>query len=157
MPDRKFRVLITGSRSWTDEQTIRDALAPISFMYGPENVVVVHGHCPDGADALADRIASAWGITVERHPADWGTCAPTCRPDHRKRRGDSTYCPSAGHRRNAEMVALGADVCLSFVDPCAMWHCPNLDPHGSHGASHTTYLAKAAGIPTRRFPEDFHG
>lgn len=69
---KPFRVLITGSRSWTDEQAIRSALAAIVFMYGPENVVVIHGACPQGADALADRIASAWtGITVERHPADW--------------------------------------------------------------------------------------
>ncbi|MGI5155786.1 SLOG family protein [Microbispora sp. CA-102843] len=120
---RRFRVLITGSRTWTDEQAIRDALAVIAHLSGPENVVIVHGACPTGADALADRIASAWtGMTIERHPAKW-----------------KEYGKSAGHRRNAEMVELGADICLAFI----------MD--GSRGASHTAALAEQAGIPTRRF------
>ncbi|WP_101791002.1 SLOG family protein [Nonomuraea indica] len=141
MPDR-FRVLITGSRSWSDEQAIRDALAPIAFMYGPENVVVVHGACPKGADALADRVASAWtGMAVERYPAEWtAPCGPVCRTPHRRRRLDgATYCPMAGLNRNQFMVDLGADVLLAFqVDD-------------SRGTADCIRRAEQAGIPVRRY------
>jgi hypothetical protein len=124
-----YRVLITGSRSWTDEQTIRDALASVISLHGPENVVVVHGACPRGADALADRVATSWGggLTVERHPADW-----------------DTHGRSAGFRRNAHMVSLGASLCLAFI------------VDRSAGASHTARLAERAGIPTRRYPKENH-
>ena len=149
---KPFRVLVTASRTFTDEQPIRDALAPIIAMHGPENVVVVHGDA-EGGDKTADRIATAWtGVTVERHPADWGRCSPSCRPAHRRgRRDHTTYCPAAGLRRDAEMVALGADLCLAFIDPCTKPGCRKIKPHGSHGASHTADLAEKAGIPTRRY------
>lgn len=135
-----YRILITGSRTWSDEQAIRDALATIISQHGPENVTVVHGACPTGADALADRIATAWtGLTVEHHPANW-----------------RRYGNSAGHHRNAVMVNLGADQCLAFINPCASPKCRNPRPHGSHGAATTADLAEAAGIPTRRYPQEQH-
>ena len=46
---------------------------------------------------------------------------------------------AAGFQHNAAMVAAGATVCLAFIR------------NGSRGASHTTALAEAAGIPTRRY------
>ncbi|GGK61942.1 hypothetical protein Sme01_03810 [Sphaerisporangium melleum] len=149
-----YRVLVTGSRSWRDEQTIRDALAGVVSRHGPESVVVVHGHAYEGADAIADRIASAWaGLSVERHPADWDTCADHCHPAHRRQRlGGSTYCPTAGLRRDAEMVETGPDEVLAFIDPCRKPRCRGRKPHGSHGATHTADLAEKAGIPVRRFP-----
>ncbi|MEU8362347.1 SLOG family protein [Nonomuraea sp. NPDC048882] len=146
----KHRLLITGSRAWEDEQMIRDAIAANIARHGPENLVVVHGACPSGADALTDRIATAWGggLTVERHPADWDHCTATCHPDHRRRKppGDTdhpgllaTYCPGAGPRRNAHMVSLGADLCLAFLVA------------GSRGAAYTANIAERAGILTHRF------
>lgn len=150
--NRKHRILITGSRAWSDEQMIRDAIAANVRLYGPENSVIVHGACPSGADALADRIATAWGggLTIERHPADWDNCTPTCptSPGHRRvrPRGDvdhpgmsGTYCPGAGPRRNRHMVSLGADLCLAFI------------VRGSRGATYTANAAERAGIPTHRY------
>ena len=121
-----YRVLVTGSRIWTDGQTMWRALA--DTVHGipiDQDIVIVHGSCPTGADAMADEWARGFGATIERHPATW---RPTGRLDR-----------SAGVRRNAEMVALGADVCLAFIR------------NGSRGASHTAALAEQAGIPTRRF------
>jgi SLOG family YspA-like protein len=127
-----MRVLVTGSRDWIDRSAIERALKD----FGPEGwFTVVHGHCPTGADAIADHVARSWGCEVERHPADWSK--------GRK----------AGPARNAAMVALGADLCLAFIGPCTSPRCNRPEPHDSHGATGCADLAEAAGIPTRRIRE----
>ena len=124
---RPVRILVTGSRTWTDKVAIAQAISdylhsmPTSIGSGWPLPIVVHGGAR-GADQLANAIARGWGWTPERHPADW-----------------ARYGRTAGYHRNAHMVALGADICLAFI----------LD--GSAGASHTAELAEAAGIPTRRY------
>jgi|ERR1022692_1162109 hypothetical protein len=128
-----FRILVTGSRDWTYAEAIRFELAGLSLLHRG-NVVVVHGACPKGADRIADLVARELGLRVERHPADWTR--------HGKR---------AGFVRNAEMVALGASVCLAGILPCTDAKCRRPGPHGSHGASHCAHLAEANGIETRRF------
>lgn len=131
-----YRILVTGSRTWDDENAIRKAFGEIISLRGPENVTVVHGACPSGADRLAEEIARAWtGMTIERHPANWR--------DLGKR---------AGFVRNAHMVNLGADICLAFIDPCTKPTCRKPKPHGSHGATDCADLADRAGIPVRRYP-----
>lgn len=124
--EHPYRILVTGSRTWDDVETIWRALGDT---VGPlpinREVVVVHGHCPSGADALADEWARKYGATIERHPANW--------------RPAGQFDRAAGFRRNAEMVNLGADVVLAFVKD------------GSRGASHTARLAEEAGIPVRRY------
>lgn len=120
----RFRVLVTGSRTWDDHDIVRDVLTGAVYQNLP--AVIVHGACPRGADAIASWWVRQFGrnldIAEERHPADWNTLG--------KR---------AGFVRNAEMVALGADVCLAFIRD------------GSRGASHTADLAEKAGIPVRRW------
>ena len=119
------RVLITGSRDWTDHIAIHEALAVVcSERTG--RLVIVHGACPRGADAIASRWVDNFGdqyrSVEERHPANWQI--------NGKR---------AGFIRNAHMVNLGADICLAFIR------------NGSRGATHTADLAEKAGIPTRRW------
>ncbi|MGH3979878.1 MAG: SLOG family protein, partial [Pseudonocardiaceae bacterium] len=113
------RVLVTGSRAWIDPVVIRTALRS---EWSEGTAVLVTGCCPTGADRLAEQIWVSWGGAVERHPAEW-----------------KRYGRTAGFRRNAEMVAAGADVCLAFIRA------------RSSGATHTAELAQAAGIPTRRY------
>jgi hypothetical protein len=92
-----------------------------------DEVVVVHGKqgyrrknkCY-GGDLICHQEAIALGFTPEPHPADW------------KRHGRA-----AGPIRNAEMVALGADVCLAL--PIGL----------SPGTRGCIDLAEAAGIPVR--------
>jgi len=88
------RVLITGSRAWSDRAVIRAALASV----WDDAVVLVSGACPRGADALCEACWTHWGGQVERHPAEW---------DRHGRR--------AGFIRNDDMVRAGADLCLAFI------------------------------------------
>ena len=115
------RILITGSRTWEDLDVIWDAIMAEAEPFG---TTVVSGNCPLGADAMAERVAREMDLGLELHPADWNR--------HGKR---------AGFLRNAEMVALGADVCLAFIRD------------NSKGASMTARLAQEAGIPTIIFRE----
>jgi SLOG family YspA-like protein len=111
------------------------AWRPAEGLRDGREIVIVHGACPTGADAIADRIARFHGHTVEDHPAE---------------RGGRRW-PSAGPLRNAEMAAAGADVCLGFVMPCSRPWCAESQPHDSHGASGCLELALGAGITSRVF------
>ena len=86
-------MLVTGSRTWTDETAIAAALR----QHWDGAAVLVSGACPRGADAIAERLWTTWGGQVERHPADWASGR------------------DAGMRRNAAMVTAGADICLAFI------------------------------------------
>ena len=116
--DQPFRLLVTGSRTWHDIRAIELALAAVLARH-PEGVLLVHGACPRGADAIAAAYAARTpGYQVEAHPADW-----------------RRYGRAAGYRRNAEMIAQGADGCAAFIRG------------GSPGSTSAVRLARAAGIP----------
>jgi YspA, cpYpsA-related SLOG family len=134
-----YRVLVTGSREWTDAGHLRSELDALAREH-PEGLTVVHGDAKQGAD----RMASDWArrernagrrVAEEAHPANW------------QRHGGHS-----GLLRNAEMVALGADLCLAWIVPCSKPYCKRPQPHGSHGASDCAERAVKAGIPVRRFP-----
>jgi hypothetical protein len=115
-----MRVLITGTRE-DGPHCVAVAEALTRLMGAHDGfLTIVHGNCPTGVDAEAERVAQKLDIPTDRHPADW-----------------NTYGKSAGPRRNKEMVDLGADLCLAF-------------PRGaSRGTRGCLALAQAAGIETR--------
>jgi hypothetical protein len=120
---KPYRILVTGSRDWQDQDAVHKALADtVRELPADREVIVVHGGCWAGADHIADDWAKAYGATVEVHYANW---------DRHKR--------AAGPLRNRHMVELGADLCLSFIR------------NRSRGASHCTHIAEQAGIPVRRW------
>lgn len=114
-----MRILITGSRDWTDATTIHMAIFHAFWGTGfpSDQITVVHGGAR-GADSLAGERAKSMGLNVEVHRADWNR--------HGRR---------AGYLRNAEMVGAGADVCLAFIKD------------ESRGATMCANLAEKAGIP----------
>lgn len=60
-----MRVLVCGSRSWTDTDTIALTLALL-----PRDTEVIHG-AGRGADLLAAQEATILGFTVTAFPANW--------------------------------------------------------------------------------------
>ena len=137
-----FRALVTGSRSWPSAHAVNVALDGLLAEHG--TLTVVHGAAREGADKMAQNwalnaryLSSCAAVTPEPHPAIW--------------RPGGKFDKTAGFKRNALMVSLGADLCLAFIGPCTKRNCPEPQPHGSHGASHCADLAERAGIETRRF------
>lgn len=125
-----MRVLVTGSRTWSDVEAVRKHLLCFNSWVPAR---LVSGACASGADRIAEEIAEELGWVIERHPANW-----------------KEYGKSAGFIRNAEMVDLGADVCVAFLDRCWQVKCRSKEPHPSHGAGMTAERAEAAGIRTIR-------
>ena len=83
-----MKVLVTGSRDYTNEKAIERELAKL-----PAGTIIVHGACPTGADAIADKMAMKLGFKIRRYPADWdGERAATGSPK------------AAGPKRNAKLI-----------------------------------------------------
>jgi hypothetical protein len=126
MPD--FRILVTGSRAWGNPGLLTYELALAAGKSGVprDEVVIVHGACPTGADTMAAGFATMHGYRTEEHPADW-----------------DRFGKSAGPRRNQAMVDLGAEICLAFFQ------------HGAAntGTSDCVRRAEAAGIRVKRFSD----
>lgn len=98
-------------------QAAADAGASLS------EVIVVHGDCPRGADAMAANfVYSHPELRQEPHPANW-----------------RRFGRRAGFVRNELMVRKGATICLAFIR------------NGSAGTSMCTRMAQDADIPIRRF------
>ncbi|WP_086846993.1 SLOG family protein [Amycolatopsis kentuckyensis] len=126
------RILVTGSRHWTDKVAIADALDRAVEDFERPGVldkskkldgiyILIHGDC-EGADRIA---AEYWlGRPVQAYPANW-----------------AEFGKAAGPIRNQRMVNLGADICLAF--PTA----------GSRGTWDCVRRAREAGIPVEIIEE----
>lgn len=126
-------VLVTGSKNWTDQSLVEYELMKVDDFFANgdafADITLITGACPTGADRMAIIFAEFIGWKIDRHPAKW--LDDFGKVDKR-----------AGYIRNAEMVNLGADICLAFVR------------NNSKGATHTLSLAIKAGIPTTVFREN---
>jgi hypothetical protein len=117
-----MRILITGSREWTDRDVIRRALVDALGTYTTIGLpVLIHG-AAEGADTIAHQ---EWAA-LERSRRGW-----LARPETYRARDFPG--PRA---RNQHMVDLGADVALAFADRWAS------------GTGMCARMARRAGIPT---------
>src|SRR5262245_60687565 len=89
-----MRVIVSGAVAWADVEAIRRELAKL-----PAGSTVIHGDC-EGADALAGRVATELGFTVEPMAKS--------RPDYAK------YRRAAWKGLNERMLASGAVLVLVF-------------------------------------------
>ncbi|MCR5712639.1 MAG: DUF2493 domain-containing protein [Prevotella sp.] len=115
----EFRVIIAGTRDFSDYLLLRDKCDTIlSGKKGDNNIVIVSGTAR-GADRLGERYARERGYEVRQFPADWMN-------DEKK----------AGPIRNAKM-ADNADALIAFWDGT------------SRGTKHMIDTALAKGLTVR--------
>ncbi len=118
-----MRLLVCGSRTWTDRPRLRQVLDQVVSDHSDGQVTVIEGDAR-GADRLAGQLAHQRGWRLERYPADW------------TREGRA-----AGFRRNARMLRQGRpDLVVAFtVGP--LQH--------SRGTADMVRRARAAGVPVQ--------
>lgn len=118
-----MKILVCGSRDWTDRAAIRDRLLEIieSWPLFADEPTVIHGDAR-GADKLAAEEATWLGFWVEAHPADW-----------------KKYGKAAGPIRNREMLDRKPDLVLAF------------QRDGSRGTQDTIDEARKRDIPVEVF------
>lgn len=125
------RLLVTGSRGWTDRRVIYETLFGDLMVFG-RDTVLVHGGAA-GADSLCREVWRELGLADEVHTPRW--------------RPHGVFNPLAGFDRNARMVALGADRAFYFGLSCSDEKCHRQEPHLTHGTEDCVQRIKDAGIP----------
>lgn len=122
------RVLITGSRAFTNRAVIAGAINRVARENPGRQLTIVEG-CAKGADSLAGAVARKYPgrLVDEPHPVlNWENA-------------DGSKNWRAGFDRNQEMVDTGADVCLAFLQRGAE----------NNGTRDCIGRAVIAGIPVR--------
>jgi hypothetical protein len=94
--DHPRRILVCGSRNWTDKARIRRVLLEYMPPADCDEPVVIHGNAR-GADKLAGDIAMRMGFWVESHPANW-----------------TKHGKKAGPIRNRQMMDRRPDLVIAF-------------------------------------------
>ena len=118
-----MRILTTGSRDWagifaeTEIGVVLMSVEALSIVLRSP-LVIVHGGCPTGADAIVDRWARRRDYEPEVYEANW------------------SFGKAAGPLRNRVMVYKGADLCVGFLK------------NNSRGTLDCLRKARAFGIPT---------
>ena len=110
----EITVLVTGSREWTDVDSVVRALD--FYLQRWPGMKLIVGDCATGADRIALRWAKQSGVPWRRFAAKW------------KELGKR-----AGPERNQRMVNAGPDVCLAFPLPGS---------HGTIDCMRRAYAAK---------------
>lgn len=95
------RVIVCGSREWTDHELIYQRLLELD----PDDVVITGG--AKGADTIAHGVAWELGMDTEVYPARW-----------------DLYGVDAGKKRNEQMLASGCDLVIAFPSETSRgtWH-----------------------------------
>ena len=120
--EKPARVIICGSRDWTNVGAIEDTMVGLHAGCSGR-VVFIHGDAR-GADKIADAVARRLGFDVEAYPADW--------------RGNGK---GAGPIRNRQMLDTGATLVVAFKE--------GFDHSLTRGGTENMVrMARAAGIPT---------
>lgn len=98
-----MRVIVCGSRNWEGiwaTQRIHDVMLALEILAKAvgTKLEIVHGGCPTGADAIADRWARRRDYEPIVFEADWAHLGK-----------------AAGPVRNSTMALAGGDICVGFL------------------------------------------
>lgn len=93
----KLRVIIAGSRGFSDYYLLKKKMIHFLSRYKPEEIEIVSGGA-NGADKLGERFAEEYGCLVKQFIPDW-----------------DTFGKRAGYMRNWDMAKY-ADACVVYWD-----------------------------------------
>jgi hypothetical protein len=113
-----MRIIFSGSRNWSDEPVVLDALKMIITKFEKDQVTIVVGGAK-GLDQIAENLAKSLHLKVDVFYADW-----------------DLHGKAAGPIRNQKMLDSGADLLVAF---------PSKD---SKGTRHMIDISQKAGIKT---------
>lgn len=124
METKLERVIVCGSRTWVDGDTVMRALNRVLIENEGHRFTVVHG-AARGADQLGALAAQRLGLECESFPAMWA------RDGH-----------VAGFKRNLRMLETAPDLVLAFKS--------KIDhSYRTGGTEHMMRIALGAGVPVR--------
>jgi hypothetical protein len=123
-----MRLLVCGSRTWTDRARLWQVLDRLVAEHGDGQVVLIEEDAR-GADRLAGQLARQRGWRLERYPADW-----------------THHGKAAGFRRNAWMLREG--------HPDLVVACTVGPLHESRGTADMVRRAQEAGVPVQIITSD---
>ncbi|HDJ86204.1 MAG TPA: DUF4326 domain-containing protein, partial [Chromatiales bacterium] len=136
-PTETRRVIVAGSRSGIDQDTVFRALDALAKKWGGGRFEVIYGEA-SGVDTHGKRWAEARGCPARSFPAPWGdTGIPGAVI--RKRHDGTQYNARAGYARNAWMAAYGTHL-------AAFWD--GVSP----GTRSMIEIAQACGLPVWQPP-----
>ncbi|MEU7318325.1 DUF4326 domain-containing protein [Streptomyces sp. NPDC007083] len=125
-------LLVTGSRTWDNEKRMRQTFNDAWRAWGPSSVtkpVLLSGHCPDGADVMAEGLWRAAGFKVLPLPADW-----------------RVHGNAAGFRRNQKMVQAAASL-RGLPRRLSEAQLPATGPASAHAELPGSFLARHNPLP----------
>ena len=109
--NKSVRVGIVGSRNWQNHKKIKDAIFNLKNKFG-ENLIIVSGGCPNGADAMAKKYALEFDCFYREY-----------NPSHTNQNLYSAmnegfygkpYAPKNFFHRN-KLLARGVDYLMAFI------------------------------------------
>lgn len=106
-----LKVIIAGGRNFKDYKTLRKVCDKV--LSEIENVIIVSGKEPNGADKLGEKYAKEKGFIVKEFPADWNDLTEPCVL--RTRKDGTKYNALSGFKRNYKMAEY-ADALIAFWD-----------------------------------------
>lgn len=121
MSDKEeFRVVVAGSRTFTNYELLKNKLLTILTHKSMSHTVIIVSGGARGADLLGERFAKEFNAPIEQFVPDW-----------------DEFGKSAGYRRNEQMAEV-ANAVIVFMKA-----------GGSKGSQHMINIAKEKGLPTR--------
>ena|SRR5271157_5948586 len=80
-----MKILITGSRNWTNRKIIEAELIKL-----PKDTILVHGSAP-GADSTAGSVGKYLGFDVRPYPANWKEFGLSAGPQRNQKMLDKEH------------------------------------------------------------------
>lgn len=120
-----MKVLVCGSRDWTNVYKIRDHLSAM-----PAGTIIVHG-AAQGADTIAGNIAKELGFPVREYQPDWMSLGRFAGPVR-----NATMLKEEHPDRDGVLI----DLVIAFIR----------DPKKSRGTSDMIKKAQSAKIPVKK-------